>query len=100
LKEYSIDEDVFTSYFDGEKVNCFQFDESYRISTYLFCFVAGPYVCFESDKPEIKDYKVPMRIFCRKSIAKYVEKLKEDYFRVSKAGIDYYSKTFSTPYPF
>jgi aminopeptidase N len=100
LQKYSIDEAKFTSYFGGEAVNCFEFGESYKLSTYLFCFVAGPYVCFESEKPAIKDFKVPLRMFSRKSIAKYAEQQKEEYFWVTKCGIEFYEKTFATPYPF
>jgi aminopeptidase N len=47
------------------------------MSTYLFCFVAGPYVTFESDQEDIKNYKYPLRLHCRKSLAKYLEKSKE-----------------------
>jgi aminopeptidase N len=67
---------------------------------YLYSIVAGPYVTFESDKPEIKNYKFPLKLYSRKSIAKYVEKSKEEYLHVTKCGIDYYEQLFSTPYPF
>lgn len=104
LREYNrvhpIDEASFTKPYGGEAVNCFEFGESFKISPYLFCFVAGPYVCFESDKPEIQQFKVPLRMFSRKSIAKYAEKQKEEYFWVTKCGIEFYEKTFATPYPF
>jgi len=100
LQQYSIDEASFTKPYEGEAVNCFEFGESFKISPYLFCFVAGPYVCFESDKPEIQKFKLPLRMFSRKSIAKYAEKQKEEYFWVTKCGIEFYEKTFATPYPF
>ena len=41
-----------------------------------------------------------MRIFCRKSLTKYVEKLKNDWIRITKASIRYYEQMFDTPYPF
>mmetsp|Transcript_33619 Transcript_33619/g.51815 ORF Transcript_33619/g.51815 Transcript_33619/m.51815 type:complete len:170 (+) Transcript_33619:961-1470(+) len=41
-----------------------------------------------------------MRLYARKSIAKWVEKHKERFFHVTKCGIDYYEEAFSTPYPF
>ncbi len=70
------------------------------LSVYLYSIVAGPYVTFESEKEEIKNFKFPLRLFSRKSIAKYVEASKEDYLHVTKCGIEYYEKLFSTPYPF
>jgi len=41
-----------------------------------------------------------MKLYCRKTLAKYVEDIKEDWFRVTKSAIDYYVKVFKTPYPF
>lgn len=54
----------------------------------------------ESDKPEVQNYKFPLKLYSRKSVAKYVAAAKEDYFNVTKSGIDFYEKLFSTPYPF
>jgi len=62
--------------------------------------VAGPYVTHESDKDEIKNYKIPLKIYSRKSIEKYVALQKELYFNVTKSGIDFYATLFSTAYPF
>ena len=75
------------------------FEQSPKMSTYLYCFIAGPYAMITSDRDEIKNYRYPLRLQCRKSLAKYCEKAKEDYFTTTKAGIDYYEKLFSTPYP-
>ena len=41
-----------------------------------------------------------MRVYCRKSLTKYAEKMKEDVFRITKASIRFYEKIFNTPYPF
>ena len=49
LKSFNLDEKEFIAPYNGEGVACFEFDESPRISTYLYCFIAGPYVAFESD---------------------------------------------------
>jgi aminopeptidase N len=61
--------------------------------------VVGPYVEF---KPECEDQEldVPLRLFCRRSLGQYFEKFAQDWFRVTRAGIKYYEKVFSTPYPF
>jgi len=54
----------------------------------------------ESDDEEIRNFRIPLRVFSRKSVAKYLENSKEDYFHTTKSGIEYYEKTFSCPYPF
>ena len=41
-----------------------------------------------------------MRLYCRKSLTKYTEKMKDDWFRITKASIRYYENMFDTPYPF
>lgn len=41
-----------------------------------------------------------MRLLCRKSLAEHVDKLKDDWFRVTIKGIRFYEQMFSTPYPF
>ena len=33
-------------------------------------------------------------------MTKYAEKMKDDFFRINKASIRYYSNMFDTPYPF
>jgi len=85
--------------FGASKFHVFQFEKSPPISTYIYSVVAGPFVEFHPE-PESVDPKVPMRVFCRKSLAKYLERQKEDWFRVTREGIRYYSEMFDTPYPF
>jgi aminopeptidase N len=58
--------------------------------------MAGPYKIFECEQP----HRIPQRIFCRKSIAKYVEKMLDRWFTVAMRGIEFYEDMFSTPYPF
>jgi len=41
-----------------------------------------------------------MKLLCRKSLAKYVREISEDWFRITKNGIHFYEEIFSTPYPF
>jgi aminopeptidase N len=67
---------------------------------YLYSCIAGPYSTIVSDKAEVKNYRFPRKLYCRKSLEKYVEKAKEEYFLVTKSGIDFYEKLFSTKYPF
>ena len=71
-----------------------------KISSYLYSCISGPYATIESDIEAVKKYRFPMKLYCRKSLTKYTEKAKESYFNVSKSGIDFYEKLFSTPFPF
>jgi aminopeptidase N len=66
----------------------------------LFSIIAGAYDTVESENPEIKNYRFPLKLHCRKSITKFVKRAAEEYFQVTKSGIDYYEKLFSTKYPF
>jgi aminopeptidase N len=88
-----------TSSFDGEKVYAREFEESAPISTYLYCMVVGPFVEFKPNKDD-PDLDIPLRLFCRTSLSKYFGDFAQDWFRVTRAGIKYYEKVFSTAYPF
>jgi len=41
-----------------------------------------------------------MRVYCRKSLVKYAQKMSDDFFRITKASIRYYEELFGTAYPF
>lgn len=99
LHSFGIDATEFTSGFDDEPLHAFEFEESPKISTYLYCFIAGPYATILSDQEVIKNYRYPLRLQCRKSLAKYLETSKEMYFTTTMCGIDFYEKLFSTNYP-
>ena len=90
----------FIELFGEENVACYQFGESPKLSVYLYSIIAGPYELVKSEKPDIVNYRVPLRIFSRKSIKKYAEKAKDVYYHVTKCGIDFYEELFSTAYPF
>ena len=87
--------------FGSSEVICHEFDRTKPISTYLFAFVAGPFDALSpSPERDAELPQVPMRVFCRKSLTKYTQKIKDDWFRVTKASIRYYEQMFDTPYPF
>jgi len=69
------------------------------MSTYIYNVTAGPFDSF-SPKFEDPDCDVPLRVFCRKSLSKYMVDQAEDWFRVTRAGIKYYQKVFQSAYPF
>ena len=63
--------------------------------------MAGPFDCLHpSPEREAELPNIPMRLYCRKSLTKYAEKMKDDFFRINKASIRYYANMFDTPYPF
>lgn len=57
----------------------FSFPESAKISTYVFSLHAGPYQVWEDNFESI-----PLRLFVRKSLAKYVDP--KDWFTFTKEG--------------
>ena len=70
--------------------------KSQIFSTYLTCFVAGPYH-FVTD--EYKGEKtIPLGIYCRKSYAQFLDA--EEFFQLTKQGFAFYEKEFGLPYPF
>jgi aminopeptidase N len=46
-----------------EQGNLFIFDTCPPISTYIYALAVGPYVAI----PNLSDYRVPMKIYCRKT---------------------------------
>ena len=94
--EFGIPESTYTALctpVEGKKYNTLEFAESVPLSTYLYCFIAGPYDVF-TPKTEDPDLAVPLGLLCRKSMSKYTEVAAEDWFRVTRAGIKYYEKMF------
>ncbi|GBF51391.1 aminopeptidase N [Leptospira ryugenii] len=69
------------------------FSKSKKISPYVFSLHAGPYTVWE-DKYE----QIPLRLFIRKSLARYVDpKL---WFQYTKDGFGFFPTYFDFPYPF
>ena len=72
----------------------FHFNESAKISTYLYVIVAGPYGYYESNVEGMP----PMRIYARKSLMEHVKH--EEMFLATQTGIKFYTDLFGCPYPF
>lgn len=70
------------------------FPDTQAISTYLFSLHAGPYQMWQ----EAESFRIPLRLFARKSYAQYVNA--EDWFRITRQGLDYFENYFAYPYPF
>ena len=75
-----------------------EFKETKLLSTYLYAIIAGNYLCFEN--PEKKEGIPPMKIYCRKSLAKYMENIFDNMMHISVCGMAFYQKYFNSPYPF
>lgn len=69
------------------------FAETPKISTYLFSLHAGPYTKWESLAGTI-----PLRLFARQSMAKYI--VTDDWFIPTRQGLGFYGGYFDFPYPF
>ena len=70
------------------------FPETPAMSSYLFSLHAGPYQVWKDNKR----YPVPLRLFARQSLAKYIDP--EFWFTITRQGLDYYNDYFDFPYPF
>ncbi len=70
------------------------FKQSYKISSYLYALCAGPYGYHENNVAG----QPPMRIYARKSIIGDCNF--EEMFKVTQAGIKFYSVFFGAEYPF
>ncbi|MHB2023462.1 MAG: aminopeptidase N [Mycobacteriales bacterium] len=64
-----------------------------RMSTYVTAVIAGAY-------HEVRDEHdgIPLGLYCRKSLAEFLDA--ENLFEVTKAGFDFYHRTFGYRYPF
>lgn len=75
------------------EVSTWVFATTARMSTYIFSLHAGPYAVWEEMAGDI-----PMRLFSRQSLARYVAT--DEWFDVTRAGLEFYSRYFEIPYPF
>jgi len=80
---------------DTHKIVTFQ--KTLKMSTYLYAFIAGPYL-------EIKAKKIhktiTMSCYCRESLFKYMEKQAEEIFEITRECLIFFEKFFNYPYPF
>jgi len=65
------------------------------LSTYLYALVVGPY-----DKYEDKYGSVPMAMYARKSLTKYLEPDLQELFTITKQGLKFYEDFYDYKYPF
>ena len=81
----------------SDGVATWEFGVTHVMSPYITAIVAGPY-------HEVRDVysgkfgSYPMGLFCRKSLADYLDP--EDLFTVTKQGFEYFENAFDFGYPF
>ncbi len=76
---------------EGREIHVFP--QTQPFSTYVFSLHAGPYAVWKS-----KADTIPIRLFARKSLAKYVDH--SEWFKITQQGLEFYSVQFGVPYPF
>ena len=81
---------------DGKAL--WEFTPTPRISPYITALIAGPYVGETSSLVSSNGKTIPLGFWCRSSLKQYLD---HDYlFDITRAGFEFFEKTFSTPYPF
>ncbi len=70
-----------------------EFPQTLPISSYVLPLHAGEYAVWED-----RDFRYPLRLFARHSMAPYVDQ--EQWFRVTRQGFDFFDEYFDFPYPF
>jgi aminopeptidase N len=69
------------------------FKETAIFSTYIFALVVGPH-----QKWEDKYNDIPLRLYCRKSLAKHLDP--ENLFEITKESFQFLEDYFDIPYPY
>ncbi len=69
------------------------FPQSARFSTYIWSLHAGEYHVWED-----KANDIPLRLFARQSLAKYVKS--NDWFQFTREGFEFFNEYFAINYPY
>ena len=76
-----------------------QFEPTPKLPTYLIAVAAGPYTAaYDTWQPHEGGDEIRLGLYCRQSLAPHLEP--EEVFQTTKAGLDFYTKEFQTPFPF
>ncbi|MDR1034153.1 MAG: aminopeptidase N [Bifidobacteriaceae bacterium] len=82
----------------SDSVTEFKFEKTCIMPTYLTAFCAGPYTIWNDELTNLDGRKIPLGLYARKSVAKYVDV--DEMFEVTKEAFDYYGQLFPVPYPY
>ncbi|MDY5584461.1 MAG: aminopeptidase N [Arcanobacterium sp.] len=75
-----------------------EFTPTERISSYLTCIIAGPYVGTRGSYTSLDGREIPMGVFARKSLAEFLDG--EEVIEITKQGLPFFEEQFKQPYPF
>ncbi len=82
----------------GDGTAIWVFAPTQRISSYITALIAGPYTEWRDELTSSDGRKIPLGVFSRASLAKYVD---ADYlFDKTKEGFTFFEAQFDFPYPF
>jgi aminopeptidase N len=77
------------------------FPQSEIFSTYIFSLHAGPYkVWTDVYVDEKRGQRIPLDIYARRSMAKYLAPEIPEWFEVTKQGFEFFQDFFGTNYPY
>ncbi|WP_353111454.1 aminopeptidase N [Microbacterium sp.] len=82
--------------FEGIGMQRVEFAPTLPISSYITAVAAGPYARID-DEWRRGDQVVPLGLFCRASLARYLEA--GEILEVTKQGLDFFTDAFAFPYP-
>jgi aminopeptidase N len=78
-----------------ETTRTWAFPETVPIPTYVMSLHAGPYAVWED-----RDFRVPMRLFARQSMAPLVAPDVDQWFEIAHAGLDFFEEYYGVEYPY
>ena len=94
----NIEHVIGKEFYSIEKSKFTIFDKTPYLSSYLFCFAAGPFKQITYTGP--LHANVSMSLYCRESLYSYAFKQKDEIFPYCIYGMKFYEQFFQTPYPF
>ena len=94
LSEEAINHLVNINDIKSKNYKLYQFEDTPRISTYLYAICAGPYHCIENKS----EFPIKLRIFMKESLKDCGDP--EEIFKITMAGMKWYSKYFGYQFPF
>jgi len=81
-----------------EGVSVWNFEKTPIISSYITALIAGPYVEVRDELTSSSGKKIPLGVFCRKSLFEFMDA--EYIFEKTKQGFEFFEAQFGVPYPF
>jgi len=78
-----------------DSTRTWHFPETLRLPTYVISLHAGPYAVWEDD-----DFRIPIRVFARQSMADLVEPDISKWFEYTRVGFDFFEAYYGVDYPY